>query len=63
MFNDAITERIFGHKDMRFVPIGYQSMMITIIGEVLYELKGENPYATVSELLSDTDEYISKQLY
>lgn len=63
MLNDAVVERIFSHKDTKFIPIGHQSAMITIIGEVLYDMKGENPYATISELLSDTDEYISKQLY
>ncbi len=63
MLNDAIIERIFSHKDTKSIPVGYQSAMITIMGEVLYEMKGENPYATISELLSDTDEYISKQLY
>lgn len=62
MFNDTILERIFAHKDMRFVPIGYQSTVVTVIGEVLEQVKGENEYATVSELLSSTDAYISRQL-
>lgn len=62
MLNDEFLERIFAHKDMRFVPIGYQSTVVTVIGEVLEQMKGENPYATISELLSDTDAYISKQL-
>ena len=62
MFKDEILERIFAHKDMRFVPIGYQSTVVTVIGEILEQVKGENEYATVSELLSDTDAYISRQL-
>ena len=62
MFNDTMLERIFAHKDMRFVPIGYQSTVVTVIGEILEQVKGENEYATVSELLSDTDAYISRQL-
>ena len=62
MLSDELLERIFAHKDMRLVPIGYQSTVVTVFGEVLDEIKGENPYATVSELLSDTDAYISKQL-
>lgn len=62
MLSDKILERIFAHKDMRMVPIGYQSTVVTVVGEVLDEFKGEKPYATVSELLSSTDEYISKQL-
>lgn len=62
MLNDEVLERIFAHKDMRFVPIGYQSTVVTVIGEVLEQMKGENPYATISELLSNTDAYISEQL-
>ena len=62
MFNDELLERIFAHKDMRLVPIGYQSTVVTVIGEILEQIKGENPYATVSELLSNTDAYISRQL-
>ena len=62
MFKDEILERIFAHKDMRYVPIGYQSTVVTVIGEILEQVKGENEYATVSELLSDTDAYISRQL-
>ena len=62
MFNDTMLERIFAHIDMRYVPIGYQSTVVTVIGEILEQVKGENEYATVSELLSDTDAYISRQL-
>ena len=62
MLSDKLLERIFAHKDMRTVPIGYQSTVVTVVGEVLDEIKGEKPNATVSELLSSTDAYISKQL-
>ena len=62
MLSDELLERIFAHKDMRLVPIGYQSTVVTVVGEVLEEYKGEKPNATVSELLSSTDAYISKQL-
>lgn len=62
MLKDEILERIFAHKQMRFVPIGYQSTVVTVVGEILEQIKGENQYATVSELLSDTDSYISGQL-
>ena len=55
MFKDEILEKFFSHKDMRMIPIGYQSAVITVIGEVLQEMVGEKPYATISELLSDTD--------
>jgi hypothetical protein len=62
MFSDEILEKIFAHKDMRYVPIGYQSTVVTVVGEVLEEYRGKNKYAAVSELLSDTDAYISRQL-
>jgi hypothetical protein len=62
MFSDEILELIFAHKDMRLVPIGYQSTVVTVVGEVLEEYRGKNKYAAVSELLSDTDAYISRQL-
>ena len=62
MLSDEVLERIFAHKDMRLVPIGYQSTVVTVIGEVLDEIEGERPNATISELLSSTDDYISKQL-
>ena len=63
MLSDELLERIFAHKDMRLVPIGYQSTVVTVVGEVLDEIEGERPNATISELLSSTDAYISKQLY
>ena len=62
MFSDEILERIFAHKDMRLVPIGYQSTVVTVVGEVIEEYRGKNKNAAVSELLSDTDAYISRQL-
>ena len=62
MLSDELLERIFAHKDMRTVPIGYQSTVVTVVGEVLDRYKGERPNATVSELLSSTDAYISEQL-
>ena len=62
MFSDEILERIFAHKDMRLVPIGYQSTVVTVVGEVIEEYRGKNKIAAVSELLSDTDAYISRQL-
>ena len=62
MFRDEVLERVFAHKDMRFVPIGYQSTVVTVIGEIIEELRGENPYAKLSDILSDTDAYIAEQL-
>jgi hypothetical protein len=62
MFSDEILERIFAHKDMRYVPIGYQSTVVTVVSEVLEEYRGKNKHAAVSELLTDTNAYISRCL-
>lgn len=53
MLNDEVLERIFVHKDMKLVPIGYQSTVVTVISDILDEIERENPYAAVSELLSN----------
>lgn len=53
MLNDDVLERIFANKEARKVPIGYQSTMISIFGEVLEQIKGENPYADFSAILSN----------
>ena len=55
MLNDEILERIFANKEMQKIPIGCQSTAVSVFEYVLEELRKENPYATISELLS-TDE-------
>lgn len=55
MLKDEILERIFANKEMQTIPIGCQSTAVSVFEDVLDELKEENPYATLSELLS-TDE-------
>lgn len=62
MLNEKVMEKIFSHKEAKIIPIGYQSMMIDIFGDVLEKWKGEKPYATLSELLDDTESYVSEQL-
>ena len=62
MLQDRILERIFAHKDMRCVPIGYQSTVINVITDVLYEMKGENPNVTISELLTATNPFVPDEL-
>ena len=59
MINDELLERILTSKEMRVVPIGFQSIIIKVISDILYDIERENPYATVSELLS-TSSIISK---
>ena len=52
---DEILEKIFAHPEMQKIPIGCQSTAIKVFEEVLFSIKEENPYVSVSELLS-TDE-------
>lgn len=52
MFTDEILERIFRSKDLRTIPIGCQSTTIRVIEQVLEEVKGEKPYATISDLFT-----------
>lgn len=56
MLNDDLLEKIFSHKEARKVPIGYQATMVSVFDEVLEEVKGENPYADFSAILSNKSE-------
>ena len=53
MLKDEILEKIFSNKEMQMIPIGYQSTAVSVFEDVLEELRKENPYATLSELLTD----------
>ena len=55
MLKDEILEKIFSNKEMQMIPIGCQSTAVSVFEDVLEELRKENPYATISALLS-TDE-------
>ena len=55
MLKDEILEKIFSNKEMQTIPIGCQSTAVSVFEQVLDELKEENPYVALSELLS-TDE-------
>ena len=55
MLKDEILEKIFSNKEMQMIPIGCQSTAVSVFEDVLEELRKENPYATISSLLS-TDE-------
>ena len=55
MFKDEILEMIFANKEMQKIPIGTQATAVSVFEYVLEELRKENPYATISALLS-TDE-------
>lgn len=53
MLKDEILEKIFANKEMQMIPIGCQSTAVSVFEDVLEELRKENPYATISELLTD----------
>ena len=55
MLKDEILEKIFSNKEMQMIPIGCQSTAVSVFEDVLEELRKENPYAAISDLLS-TDE-------
>lgn len=59
MLKDHVLEKIFMHKEIKYVPIGYQATMINIFTDVLNDIKGDNAYATVYELLTDTNPFLS----
>ncbi|MCU6748003.1 hypothetical protein OCV51_10125 [Faecalicatena acetigenes] len=52
MFTDEFLERIFANEEMQKIPIGYQSIAVHSFQEVLEDIKGENPYADLSAILS-----------
>ena len=52
MLKDEILEKIFANKEMQMIPIGCQSTAVSVFEDVLEELRKENPYATLSDLLS-----------
>ena len=52
MLKDEILEKIFSKKEMQTIPIGCQSTAVSVVDYVLEELRKENPYATLSDLLS-----------
>lgn len=53
MFKDEVLEKIFAHPEMQKIPIGCQSTAVHVFQEVLEEIEEENPYGTISELLSE----------
>ena len=55
MLKDEILEKIFANKEMQMIPIGCQSTAVNVFEDVLEELRKENPYANISDILS-TDE-------
>ncbi|MGN0345928.1 MAG: hypothetical protein ACI4DU_01450 [Lachnospiraceae bacterium] len=55
MLKDEILEKIFANKEMQKIPIGCQSTAVSVFEDVLEELRKENHYVTLSELLSEDE--------
>ena len=55
MLKDKILEKIFANEEMQKIPIGTQATAVSVFENMLEELRKENPYANISDLLS-TDE-------
>ena len=52
MLKDEVLEKIFSDKESQKVPIGYQATMVSVFDKVLDDIKGENPDADFSAILS-----------
>ena len=53
MLKVEILEKIFSNKEMQKIPIGCQSTAVSVFEQVLEDIRKENPYATISDLLTD----------
>ena len=53
MLKDEILEQIFSDKEMQMIPIGCQSTAVSVFEDVLEELRKENPYATIIDMLEE----------
>lgn len=56
MFSDDFLEQIFSDKDMQKIPIGCQSTAVRVFQNIIESKVKENRYATLSELLSESDD-------
>lgn len=49
--------RFYGEPQTRNIPVGQLSTMKEICQKILLDIKEENPYAVISDLLAEPDEY------
>lgn len=57
MLKDEILEKIFSHSEMSKIPIGTQATAVKVFEEVLFDIKEENSYVSVSELFSTDEQF------
>ena len=55
MLNDEVLEKILLHPNIREFGLYQQTEIINMFDDVIEQMKEEKPYATISELLSNTD--------
>lgn len=55
MLNDEVLEKILLHPNMRNYCLHQQTEIINIFDDVVQQMKEEKPYATISELLANTN--------
>lgn len=48
-----LERRFYSEPETRNIPVGHLSTMKDIFQKILSDIKEENPYATISELLSE----------
>ena len=48
-----IERRFYSEPETRSIPVGHLSTMKNIFQKILSDIKEENPYATISELLDE----------
>ena len=53
--------RFYSEPQTRNIPVGQLSAMKEIFQKILTDIQEENPYATISELFNEPDEYESAE--
>lgn len=54
MLNNNFCEKFYAHHDISHcVPVIYQTIFLIVLENIIEEIKEENPYASISELLDE----------
>lgn len=53
MLNDDFVGKLLCHRCMRSFCMDEKSLILKMIEDILSEMRGENPYVTVSELFDE----------
>lgn len=52
-----LERRFYSEPATRNIPVAHLSTMKDVFQKILNDMKEENPYATVSDIISEPDEY------